>query len=347
MLSCVHAENPPVLLKTQAQDAKWITSPEIAAIKKPMMQWADFDQQGKPFAKDPTVVRFNGRYLMYFSLPPNTISPQKYGWTCAIAESDDLINWRKVKQIVPMQECDQKGTAAPCARVWNDRVHLFYQTYGNGPNDAICYAWSDDGVNFTPHPQNPIFRPHGEWTNGRAIDADAFIFKDKLFLYCATRDPSGQIQKIAVATADPTGLDDPLNRLGPTAWTQACTNSILEPLLTWETKCIEATTVCQRGDTLVMFYAGGYNNNPQQIGVAHSDDGINWTRLWDVPFIPNGNKDSWNSSESGHPGVFVDDNGQTYLFYQGNAQKGASWYLSRVKIGWCDAVPFVIDESKE
>jgi predicted GH43/DUF377 family glycosyl hydrolase len=308
------------------------------------MKWADSGQQDKPFSKDPTVIRFKGRYLMYFSLPSNSKERKPYDWTMGIAESDDLIHWKRIHQIIPEQECDKKGAAAPCARVFNDRVHLFYQSYGNGAKDAICYAWSDDGIHFTPHPQNPIFRPHGDWTNGRAIDADAYIFKGKLFLYASTRDRNWEFQKTVVATADPEGLKDPANKLGPDAWTQAFDESILEPQLPWETKCIEATTVCQRGDKLVMFYAGGYNNNPQQIGVAHSDDGVHWTRLWDVPFIPNGEKGMWNSSESGHPGVFVDDDGQTYLFYQGNDQEGRTWFLSRVKIGWNGDVPFVIDE---
>ena len=30
----------------------------------------------------------------------------------------------------------------------------------------------------------------------------------------------------------------------------------------------------------------------------------------------------------------VDDDGQTYLFYQGNPDRGKSWYLTRVRIGW-------------
>jgi long-subunit acyl-CoA synthetase (AMP-forming) len=58
-----------------------------------------------------------------------------------------------------------------------------------------------------------------------------------------------------------------------------------------------------------MFYAGGYNNEPQQIGCAVSTDGIRWKRLSKKPFLPNGAPGSWNASESGHPGVFVDKDG--------------------------------------
>ena len=85
----------------------------------------------------------------------------------------------------------------------------------------------------------------------------------------------------------------------------------------------------------------GYNNQPQQIGCAVSTDGISWKRLFDQPLIANGAPGSWNESESGHPGVFADDDGQTYLFYQGNNNKGNSWYLSKVKIGWENDLPFI------
>jgi beta-1,2-mannobiose phosphorylase / 1,2-beta-oligomannan phosphorylase len=59
--------------------------------------------------------------------------------------------------------------------------------------------------------------------------------------------------------------------------------------------------------------------------------------------LPNGPPGSWNSSESGHPGVFNDADGKTYLFYQGNNDKGATWYLSKVRIDWKNGVPVVAE----
>lgn len=335
----------PVLIPV-APDAQWITPPDFEPIKNPQMKWADESMMGRPFSKDPSVIRFRNRYLMYFSLPANPKERQPWGWTCGIAESHDLVHWKMIHHITPLSEADKTGLAAPFAMVWNDKVYLFYQSYGNSDlrDDGICLAWSDDGINFTAHSKNPIFKPHGDWTNTRAIDADACVFKNKLFLYAATRDPSGSIQKIVVATADPEGLKDPEKALGRDAWTQAFDGAILEPQLPWETRCIEATTIVQRGDSLIMFYAGGYNNNPQQIGVAKSNDGIHWTRLWNVPFIPNGPPGQWNSAESGHPGAFVDADGRTYLFYQGNpglVEGQRIWNLSQVEIGWNDDVPYV------
>ncbi len=313
----------------------WAAAAE--AMKLPEMHWAD-ESSGRPFSKDPSVIRFGGEYLMYYSLPgPSGGMGGMGGWSVGIAKSKDLVKWEKAGVVGPAQECDAKGLAAPAAWVHEGKVHLFYQTYGNGPKDAICHAWSEDGLNFTRNPENPVFAPTGDWTVGRAIDAEVFPVGDKLFLYYATRDPEMKIQMQGVASA-PLGSD-----YGRKQWTQLGDGPILKPELPWETKCIEAASIMQRDGKLWMFYAGGYNNEPQQIGVASSEDGISWTRLSDKPLLPNGPPGSWNSSESGHPGVFNDVDGKTWLFFQGNNDKGKTWYLSKVKIDWKDGVPVVAE----
>lgn len=228
----------------------------------------------------------------------------------------------------------KKRLCAPGALVRDGIVHLFYQTYGNGPKDAICHAFSADGINFERNATNPIFHPTGDWNCGRAIDAEVCEFNGQYFLYVATRDPEFKIQKLAVATAP---LQTNFNRGD---WTQRGSDkSILEPELPWEGECIEAASIAVRDNKLYMFYAGGYNNWPQQVGVAVSEDGIKWTRLFNEPFLPNGKPGEWNHSESGHPHIFTDNDGRTYLFYQGNNDKGKTWYLSQKEVFWKNGIP--------
>jgi predicted GH43/DUF377 family glycosyl hydrolase len=286
---------------------------------------------GRPFAKDPDVVHFKGKYLMYYS-----INRGKKGIAIGIAKSDDLEKWKKAGEILPDAEYERRGLAAPAALVREGKVHLFYQTYGNGRNDAICHAVSSDGINFRRNPTNPIFSPTGEWNCGRAIDAEVTEHRGRWLLYCATRDPEMKIQKLVVAVSE-VGCD-----FGRGCWKQMCNESILKPELPWEKKCIEAAALCKHNGRLFMFYAGAYNNQPQQIGCAVSEDGISWNRLSDMPLLPNGKDGEWNSSESGHPGVFEDDDGQMYLFFQGNDDKGATWYLSKMKIGWEGNKPYLV-----
>ena len=165
-----------------------------------MMYFAD-NSRGKSYAKDPAVVHFGGRYLMYYSVPPWWDGRPNDGWIIGVAESSDLDNWTKITDLPRFTELEKNGFCAPGAIVLNGKVHLFYQTYGNGAKDAICHAVSDDGIHFIPDATNPVFHPTGEWTCGRAIDADVIPFKGRLWLYVATRDPQMEIQKLAVASA--------------------------------------------------------------------------------------------------------------------------------------------------
>ncbi len=307
-----------------------LVSLDVDAPGKPSMFFSDTDY-GFPLAKDPDVVAFQGAYYMYYS-----VKGRPQGIVVGIARSTDLNTWRKIGEILPEHDYHKKGLAAPAAIVLDGKVHLFYQSYGTGRNDAICHATSSDGIHFTNNPSNPVFRPTGNWNCGRAIDAEVVPFKDQLLLYCATRDPSMKVQKLVVASAP---LGSSYNRYW---WTQRCTDSILQPELDWEKRCIEAPAVWEHQGRLYMFYAGAYNNEPQQIGVAVSDDGLSWQRLSQYPILPNGSADDWNASESGHPGVFVDTDGQAHLFFQGNNDRGRSWFLSRMKVTWDGDYPTLV-----
>ena len=124
------------------------------------MMYCDNSRQGVPFAKDPHVVRLQGRYLMYYSIPPRK-GDKAGGWNIGIAESHDLTLWNKVGEITPQPGADyeKNGLCAPGALVRDGVVHLFYQTYGNGRKDAVCHATSTDGINFV-RDQQPHLRTH-------------------------------------------------------------------------------------------------------------------------------------------------------------------------------------------
>ena len=154
------------------------------------------------------MVRFGDRYLLYFSLPP--YEPEwkpegaNEGWSIGIAESRDLTQWAKIGELLPGPGAgyERNGLCAPGAICVNGQVHLFYQTYGNGPRDAICHAVSNDGLTFTRNARNPVFRPSGDWNSGRAIDADVIFHRGKFLLFSATRDPDSRVQLVIGAEAE-------------------------------------------------------------------------------------------------------------------------------------------------
>lgn len=289
---------------------------------------------GRNFAKDPAVVRLGDKYFLYYSVWVTEEGKERLGIEVAI--SDDLTNWTYVKEIKPVLDCERAGIGAPGAIVIDNKVHLFYQTYGNCEKDAICHAVSENGLNFDHNPTNPVFRPSNDFCIGRAIDADVCIFNNKLFMYIATRDHNMECQKLACAYAS---LDSSFSRGD---WTEPINQSVLYPEMEWEDKCIEAPATIVVDNKLYLFYGGAYNCHPQQIGCALSDDGIFFRRLWNKPFIANGEEGTWNSDESGHPFVFKDKDGRIYLFYQGTNDKGLTWYISKYEIAFIDGLPVLI-----
>ncbi len=297
-----------------------------------MMHFGD-NERRENWAKDPAVINFNGRYYMYYSIAPSEKNP------ClgiGIAESHDLVNWKYIKEADIQCKAHPKGYGAPAALVKDGRVYLFYQSYGMQKSDSICLASSDNGLDFTAEDSNPIFSPpECDWSCGRAIDADIIFFRGKYYLYAATRDPDFQIQKLVVAVSD--------GGFSASNWKLGYNGSILEPELDWEQKCIEAPATLEHNGKIYMFYAGAYNNCPQQIGCATSTDGIHFTRMFDDPLLPCGAPGEWNSCESGHPYAFTDDDGQQYLFFQGNNDMGLHWYLSVKKIIWNGDIPVLAD----
>lgn len=285
--------------------------------------------------KDPAVVRFREHYWLYYSCVGE--GPIGIG----IAVSHDLEHWRVAGRLVPEGAVESNGIAAPGAIVLGDRIHLFYQSYGNGTRDAILHAWSTDGVTFTRN-RNPIVRPAGGWTCGRAIDADVIQVGPFLHMYWATRDPGMRIQMIGLSRA---GID---TDFGPDAWEQvSCDGPTLAPGiparddpadldLAWEQDCLEAPAALMHNGNIYLFYGGAYNNAPQQVGCAVSPDGIHFRRLNSgQPLMTRGPLDSWNESESGHPFAFSDNDGRDYLFFQGdNVRLGYPWHLSRKSLSW-------------
>ena len=121
--------------------------------------------------------------------------------------------------------------------------------------------------------------------------------------------------------------------------------AVLAPEYSWEEQCTEAPAALVKDGKVWLFYGGAYNCSPQQIGLAVSSDGVFFRKTSDKPFLPAGEAGSWNSSESGHPYVFADDDGRTYLFYQGSSDNGATWYLSKRELLFDGGVPALAKEA--
>lgn len=204
------------------------------------MLFTDVSGTKKKFAKDPAVVHWQGRYYLYYSVfLPDGEGKEVLG--IGIAASDDMEHWKKLGNFPLTQPCEKNGVGAPGAIVLGGKIHLFYQTYGNGEKDAICHAWSEDGRTFEKDDTNPVFSPSDTWCCGRAIDADVCAFGDRVYLYFATRDHEMEVQKVGVASAAIDG------GFGRGEWRECLAQSVVAPEYKWEGRCIEAPAALEEG----------------------------------------------------------------------------------------------------
>ena len=330
-----------------AEGARPCRDVRFKPIERGTMLYGDTTRLGpeRPFAKDPTVIRHGGRYLMYYSAcsydeahVPSGLSKGRRGWCGAIAESTNLVDWVRIGDIEVDGAPFAGGWVAPCVKKFDGKIHLFAQGIpppkrkGEKVNNVLWHATSDDGVHFTCADGKPAFAPKNGWSINRAIDAEVYRVGDRMMLMYATREsPDAKIQQLGMAWA-PWGCD-----YGADNWTEISIDApFFKPERKWEMKCIEAPTVVRRKGVWYMFYAGAYNHERQQIGLAWSTDGVKFTRFRDTPILPHGPEGSWNAWESGHPGVFEDDDGHVYLFYQGKKTRNGDYRLSCLEVEFVD-----------
>ena len=304
------------------------------------MKYGDDTRTGIPFAKDPTVIRKGSTYLMYYTVagydashkPANPAYLQA-GYGSAIARSKDLVHWERIGELDLRDTRGNRiwGAVAPCVKRFGGKIHLFYQHKWEGAsnsNNNIWHAVSRDGIHFTNTCDRPIFVPDAPWCTDRSIDAEIYRVKDSLILLYATRDKEMKVQMLGMVRA-PYRSD-----YGPDKWTHVTTDApMMKPDYEWEGHCIEAPTVIKHRGIWYLFYAGAYNHEHQQIGLATSKDGIHFQRIEpDGLLFRAGEEGTWNHGESGHPGVFRDRNGKVYLFFQGKASQNADYFLSVCRV---------------
>jgi hypothetical protein len=69
----------------------FILNSVVTFAQNPEMFYGDLDVPSRPYAKDPYVIFFQGKYWMYYSTPDK----EKKEWYIGIASSSDLVNWEK------------------------------------------------------------------------------------------------------------------------------------------------------------------------------------------------------------------------------------------------------------
>lgn len=172
--------------------------------------------------------------------------------------------------------------------------HMFYIGSSTPIGDtSIGYATSSDGLHFRPHESNPVLRGNSEYPS---LAAPEVLFDGgQWVMYVNGADTGVPIgEDILRATApDPAG-----------PWTLS-TEPVIEGggLRPWDRKMQPATVQLDDEGYSMYYFATG--SPGFQMGLAHSTDGISWTRYNDPatadryeesdPVLTVGSADEWDS----------------------------------------------------
>lgn len=140
----------------ESKDGIHWSEPEIVLAPDPSTGWEDDINR-------PVVVRREDGYHMWY-----TGQSKGRSWIGYASGKDGRTWTRASTKPVIRSEARWEGVAVMCPHViWDAGAGLYKMWYSGGENyepDAIGYAISTDGLTWTKHPKNPIFRPDTSFT---------------------------------------------------------------------------------------------------------------------------------------------------------------------------------------
>jgi hypothetical protein len=204
--------------------------------------------------------------------------------------------------------------------------HLWFQSGTQSEGISIGHAMSPDGVDWTMDPANPVLLCGGpdEWDRylfGAGLVHDGTEYR---MWYSGWGTPTGTWQGGYATSPD------------GTVWTKHPDNPVLtsgEPGA-WDDRDAGPFAAILEGGTYRLWYSGS-DGNIEQVGYAHSTDGVRWTKLPNPVLEVGRYPGVWDSTWVANPTVVFD--GTTYhLWYVGSDGSGfkTGYAFSNDGLGW-------------
>ncbi|MCD9020638.1 hypothetical protein K7P76_02305 [Cohnella sp. NL03-T5] len=288
---------------------------------KPLLQPSGipgaFDSHG---VDCPFVFYHQGRFMMMY------VGFDGIGYQTALAESDDLIDWRPVGTILNRKTdegWDRVGAAGtwllketnelselPVLKKVGGKYWMVYHAYPEEGYEAgpaeMGLAWSEDENLMNWHRlKNPVFSwKQGEpWERGGLYKAALIAHGGLYYMFYNAKDlTEGKwYEQTGVAMSK-----DMLH------WTRYEGNPVIRNRAGWQSHCVADPFVAFDHGQWVLFYFG-YDGVNAQEGLAVSDDLLEWYPI-ERPILEHGEKGELDEMHAHKPSV-VRHNGVLYHFY--------------------------------
>lgn len=213
----------------------------------------------------PVVIQKDGLYHMWYTGQVGGGEGNSY---ICYATSKDGVQWQRMSdRPVILPDLPWEKVAVMCPHViWDDQAKIFKMWYSGGEQwepDAIGYATSTDGMNWTKFAGNPVFHQNEQiaWES-KKVTACQVIKRpaDYLMYYIGfSNTPVGQIAQIGMARS----------KDGISGWERFSENPIIKPGNFWDGRsCYKPFVVPNPDNTGWYLYYNGRTSTQEQIGAA-------------------------------------------------------------------------------
>ncbi len=255
----------------------------------------------------PSVLReANGTYKMWYT--------GSNGASLSILLALSLDGFRWVTQGMVLS--GSNGAESPCVLRIGSVYHMWFTlvTYGGSPLgylDQIYHATSADGVSWSVQGLALGVGAAGSW-DGDTV-AEPWVVRDTNGLYRMFFEGLNNTGNSQIGEATSSDL---------VTWTPSGGNPIVRwgAPGAWDSGDAHSPSVLV-GPTWTLYYGGRQNSTRDQIGIAWSTDGYNWTKSSLNPAITPEPAPAWDDWIVGSPGVFQDPAGLR-VYYSGTNGNG-------------------------
>ncbi len=251
---------------------------------------------------NPDLFRFGDMYHLYFRGQKDGHDRIGVG-RCAVDRFDGVrwdVSAEPVIDVGGDGEPDETHALDPATVLVDDTVYLYYSAVSPSCSRSVCLATSNDGIEFSKHPDNPVVIGGGP----------EIVYRDGTFYlyYWKKRHGAGGFQIHLSVSEDGFSYRQP----------QA------EPVLpagregTWDSHTVETPRIFFESGRYCMVYCGSsrYDDYPHDAGLAVSNDLVHWTKYTGNPIFSRGAEGEWDEGAIWFTTV-APVNGRYYMWYEG------------------------------
>lgn len=190
-----------------------------------------------------------------------------------------------------------------------ERDGIYYNYYSgyDGEKWSTGLATSTDGIKWEKYKNNPIITLSDEGWDSSYIAANgaAVFYNDMVYYYYQGTNAEG-LTEIGLAISE-----DGVNFVKKENAVLTCGATG-----TWDSQVTADPYVIEHDGKLFMYYLGMNDLNVQKLGVAVSEDGINWVKSKTNPVMDVGVKGSFDENGLGEPSIYYEAP-YFYMLYTG------------------------------